>query len=81
MTMIALPADIEVPLAEEARRLGTTPERLALETLRQRFMPPVQAISEKPPEPNLADLLAGYVGIVEGSTEPLSSATRSPAVR
>jgi hypothetical protein len=72
MTTIALPADIEGPLAEEARRLGTTPERLVLDTLRQRFSRPVASPSEKPPELNLADFLAGYVGLVQGSTEPLS---------
>ncbi len=39
MTTITLPADIEGPLAEEARRRGTTPERLALDALRLRFAP------------------------------------------
>jgi hypothetical protein len=72
MTTITLPADIEAPLAEEARRRGTTPERLAVDALRLRFAPSVASSSEKPPEPNLADFLAGYVGLVEGSTEPLS---------
>jgi hypothetical protein len=68
MTTITLPADIEGPLAEEARRCGTTPERLALDTLRPRFAPPAASPSEEPPEPSLA----GYAGLVEGSTEPLS---------
>lgn len=72
MTTITLPAEIEAPLAEEARRRGTTPERLAVDTLRLRFAPSVASSSGKPPEPNLADFLAGYVGLVEGSTEPLS---------
>ncbi len=72
MTTITLPADIEAPLAEEARRRGTTPERLAVEALRLRFAPAIAPPSEEPPEPNLADFLAGYVGLVEGSTEPLS---------
>lgn len=72
MTTITLPTDIEAPLAEEARRRGTTPELLAVDTLRLRFAPSAASPSEEPPEPNLADFLAGYVGIVEGSTEPLS---------
>ncbi len=71
MTTIRLPAEIEGPLMEEALRRGTTPETLALDTLR-RFAPPIASPSEKPPESNLADFLAGYVGLVEGSTEPLS---------
>jgi hypothetical protein len=72
MTTITIPAEIEGPLVEEARRRGTTPERLALDTLRLRFLLPLAPPSEKPPESNLADFLAGYVGLVEGSTEPLS---------
>ena len=72
MTTITLPADIEGPLTEEARRRGTTPERLALDTLRLRFaasnpLPPGNAT-----ESNLAEFLAGDVGLVAGSTEPLS---------
>jgi hypothetical protein len=45
MTTITLPADIEGPLTEEARRRGTTPEGLALETLRLRFTPPAALAS------------------------------------
>jgi len=72
MTTITLPADIDGPLSEEARRRGTTPERLALDTLRQCFVAPAPSPSEGPPKPSLADFLAGYAGLVEGSTEPLS---------
>jgi hypothetical protein len=72
MTTITLPAEIEGPLAEEARRRGTTPERLALDTLRLRFIPLGALPSDQPLESNLADFLAGYVGLVEGSTQPLS---------
>jgi hypothetical protein len=72
MTTITLPANIESPLVEEARRRGITPERLALDTLRQRFTPSVASPSAEPPESTLADLLTGYVGLVEGSTEALS---------
>jgi hypothetical protein len=72
MTTITLPVDIAGPIAEEARRRGTTPERLAIDMLRRQFAPPVGLSSEQPPEPTLADFLDGYIGIVEGSTEPLS---------
>ena len=72
MTTITLPAEIEGPLAEEARRRGTTPEILALDTLRQHFESPVALPSAKPSGSNLADFLADHVGLVEGSTEPLS---------
>ncbi len=37
--VIALTPDIESALAEEARRQGTTPEQLALDYLRERFVP------------------------------------------
>ena len=72
MTTITLPTEIEIPLEEEARRQGTTPERLAIDTLRLRFARPADPSSEKPPEPSLADFLLGYAGVVEGSSEPLS---------
>jgi hypothetical protein len=72
MTRITLPAEIDGPLVEEARRRGITPERLALDTLRQRFTPSVASPSEEPPDTTLADFLTGYVGLVEGSTETLS---------
>ncbi len=72
MTTITLPPDLEGPLAEEARRRGTTPERLVVDELRMRFAPAIAAASDGTSEPNLADFLAGYIGLVEGSTEPMS---------
>ncbi len=60
---ITLSPDIELALAEEARRRGTTPERLALDCLRERFTRgPV-------PEPavegeTMADFLKDYIGII-----------------
>ena len=68
MLTVTVPPELAVPLADEARRLGTTPELLALEGVR-RVLPP-------PPAPEgygtLRDFLAGYVGTVEGSGEPFS---------
>lgn len=45
---ITLPPEIEGPLAEEARRQGTTAESLAVEALRKAFViaePPAEAQS------------------------------------
>lgn len=71
MTTITLPPDIEGPLAEEARRRGTTPEQLALESLRQLFAPTGASV---PPtaEETLFDFLSGYIGTVNGTAEALS---------
>ena len=67
---ITLPPDIEAPLAEEADRKGTTPERLAVDSLRMLFAPPAEELPSG--DETLFDFLAGYVGTVDGSTEPLS---------
>lgn len=72
MTTITLTPEIEEPLAEEARRQGTTPELLALDSLRARFVPLSTLASEGD---TLFDFLQGYVGTVEGTSEPLSEDT------
>ena len=73
MTTITLPAEIEGPLAEEAtttrNHSRTSRPRNAAATIRVRLW---HQPTGSPPESNLADFLAGYVGLVEGSTEPLS---------
>ena len=71
MTTITLPDDLETPLAEAARKRGTSPELLALDALRQLFIPrPVpQPTSEKA---TLFEFLAGHIGTVNGTTEALS---------
>lgn len=68
MVTIALPADIERPLSEEARQRGITPEDLAIEALRARFSP-AQGTG------TLLDLLGDYIGAVEGSGEDISEKT------
>jgi len=71
MTTITLPPDVEGPIVEEARKLGTTPETLVLESLRRLFAP--VASRQKPPRGEcLFDFLAGHIGTVSGSTEALS---------
>jgi hypothetical protein len=57
--MITLLPEIEGPPAEEARKRGTTPELLAVDSLRQIFV-------------TLFDFLAGYIGTVNGTVEALS---------
>ena len=71
MTSITLPPDLEAPLAEEARRLGTTPELLALDSLRQQFAPKTGS-GQPATAGNLFDFLSGYVGRVSGTPEILS---------
>ncbi|HXG65570.1 MAG TPA: hypothetical protein VNO70_10710 [Blastocatellia bacterium] len=64
---IILPPDIANALTEEARRQGTTPEVLALDSLRKRFVP--SAPTESPPQEQrtLADFLFGYIGVLSSA--------------
>jgi predicted transcriptional regulator len=63
---IHLPPELERALAERAEAQGTTPELLALDALRERYLPPVEPASEEH-EGTLADFLAGYVGVLHSS--------------
>jgi hypothetical protein len=71
MATITLPSDLEERLAEEARRQGTTPELLALESLRRLFIPTTVAKATHGRE-TLWDFLSGYIGTVSCSAEALS---------
>jgi len=71
MTTITLPPEVERPLAEEARKRGTTPELLAVDCLRQLFIPSSDGGKSVEGE-SLFDFLAGYMGTVSGTTEALS---------
>jgi hypothetical protein len=65
--IITLTPDIEQALAAEARRLGCTPEQLALDSLRERFL---SLESDRPPaevQATLADFLRGYLGVLHSS--------------
>jgi hypothetical protein len=68
---ITVPPDIERSLTVQADQLGTTPELLALDSLREKFPPSESAGLEEAPqgkEPqNLADFLRGYVGVLHSS--------------
>jgi hypothetical protein len=75
--IITLTPDIEQALAAEARRLGRTPEQLALDSLRERFLSPE---SDMPPaqEPaTLADFLRGHLGVLHSSEHVPSGARLS----
>jgi hypothetical protein len=69
MTTITLPPDLESRLADEASRRGTTPELLALDGLRRLFASPTDADA---PADTLFDFLAGHIGTIAGTADPLS---------
>lgn len=64
--IINLTPEIEAALIEQARQLGTTPELLALDSLRERFVPPSEAEATEP-EGTLADFLADHIGVLHSS--------------
>ncbi len=65
--IITLTPDIEQALAAEARKLGLTPEQLALESLRERFLSPESDMSPAGEEATLADFLRGHLGVLHSS--------------
>jgi hypothetical protein len=71
MTTITLPPEIEATLADAARKKGTTPELLAVETLRQHF-PPIPAEAEAGEAESLLEYLAPYIGKFDGTGEAFS---------
>jgi hypothetical protein len=73
MTTITIPAELEAPLAEAAKQQGTTPELLAVESLRRMYAP--KSTSDGVNGQTLADFLKGYVATVAGSSEPWSEQT------
>ena len=63
---ITLPPDLVEVLTKEAARRGTTPEQLALDSLRDRFVPPAPP-APMPEGETMADFFEGYVGTVNSS--------------
>ena len=57
---ITLTSEIEKGLIEQAGKMGTSPELLAIETLKQRFAPP-SAAEEAASEGSLLDFPGGFV--------------------
>ena len=61
--VITLTPDLEKALAERARKLGTTPETLALDSLRERFAPtPLPKL-----QGTMADFLKDFIGVLNSS--------------
>jgi hypothetical protein len=66
-----LPLDIEHALIEQARRLGTTPEQLALEGLRRQFVHPGPTADPATAPGTLAEFPADFIGVLHsGEYEP-----------
>jgi hypothetical protein len=66
---ITLPPDIERVLAEEASKRGTTPELLALDSLRERFL--AEPAAKAPPRgyATLAEYLGDHIGVLHSSEQ------------
>ena len=65
--IITLTPDIEQALTVEARKRGRTPEQLALDSLRDRFLFPDTDISLSAEQTSLADFLRGHIGVLHSS--------------
>jgi hypothetical protein len=65
--IITLPPDIEQVLVEQARKQGTTPELLVLDSLRERFMPSPLPKGTTEDEGTLADFLGAHIGVLHSS--------------
>jgi len=75
--IITLPPEIERVLVEQARKRGTTPELLALDSLRERFMPSPFPKGMTEGEGTLADFLGAHIGILHSSEHILGGARMS----
>ena len=60
---LILTADIEHALIEQANQQGTTPELLALDCLRQRFVP-LESVEPLEEGKSLADFLSDHIGVL-----------------
>lgn len=73
---ISLTPDIEQALTEEARKLGTTPEQLVLDSLRQRFVP-LKATPPAAGQETLAGFLREHLGVLHSSEHTRGGARMS----
>ncbi|HEY0602482.1 MAG TPA: hypothetical protein VGD58_06210 [Herpetosiphonaceae bacterium] len=64
---ITLTPDIEQALEEQAREQGTTPEQLALDSLRQQFVDPTKSKPDSTFEGSLADFLGDSIGSIDSN--------------
>ena len=77
---ISVPRDIERALTQRAHALGTTPETLAVDSLRERFIPESDVHHEpagKDANKTLADFLEGYIGVLHSSEKVSGGAEMS----
>lgn len=65
--IVTLTPDLESALAEVARRQGTTPELLALDCLRERFLPAGAPETPTDGQGTLADFLGNHIGVLSSS--------------
>jgi hypothetical protein len=66
---ITLPPDIERVLTAEASKRGTTPELLALDTLRERFLAEPGPAAAVAGDGTLAEFLAAHIGVLHSSEQ------------
>jgi hypothetical protein len=59
--------DLEQALAAEACKLGRTPEQMALDSLRERFLAPASDLSRGGEQATRADFLRGHLGVLHSS--------------
>ncbi len=76
---ITLTPEIEQALRDEAERQGTTPEQLALESLRRHFVQPEQGQPAAETPGTLADLLSGFIGVLSSEEQVPGGAHLSEA--
>jgi hypothetical protein len=62
---ITLPPEIERALTTRASQLGTSPEVLAVESLRERFVADAEEEATDGQDRTLADFLEGYIGVLD----------------
>ena len=65
--IITLTPDLEQALAAEACKLGCTPEQVALDSLRERFLSLDGTLSLGGEQATLADFLHGHLGVLHSS--------------
>ena len=66
MIKITLTPDLERALSEQARKQGTSPENLALDSLRERFLLSAPQVAGEG-QGSLTDFLANHIGVLSSS--------------
>jgi hypothetical protein len=78
---ITLTPEIERELVEEARKLGVTPESLALAALRDRFVTAGSGASNARDGQTLAEALGNLIGVLDSSEFVPGGARMSEDIR